>query len=204
MIHSKLSGGEWEADYLCFYCMATSTLNLIHAYTKYLTCTCTKCLPYLLTVKLWACFVHSSWYEIWIWWQDFVRSCLSRRHPLSSELAKLIQYDGNTFLQIEYAESSRDILVTPILKKLTSHHRLSLFDSVLRIHDILVWIRIQIRGSVPLTDRSGSGFGSGFGSGCGSLYFHHWPSRCQQKRNFVKKVFLHITFWMYFYIIFQR
>jgi hypothetical protein len=35
---------------------------------------------------------------------------------------------------------------------------------VLRIHDILVWIRIRIwiRGSMPLTN------GSGFGSGCGS------------------------------------
>jgi hypothetical protein len=40
---------------------------------------------------------------------------------------------------------------------------------VLRIHDILVWIRIRmrIRGSMPLTN------GSGFGSGCGSFYFHH-------------------------------
>ncbi len=34
---------------------------------------------------------------------------------------------------------------------------------VLRIHDILGWIRIRIRGSMPLTN--GSGFGSGFGSG---------------------------------------
>ncbi len=31
--------------------------------------------------------------------------------------------------------------------------------SVLRTHDILVWIRIRIRGSMPLTN--GSGFGSG-------------------------------------------
>ncbi len=28
---------------------------------------------------------------------------------------------------------------------------------VLRIHDILVWIRIWIRGSMPLTNGSGSG-----------------------------------------------
>ncbi len=51
--------------------------------------------------------------------------------------------------------------------------------AVLRIHDILVWIRIRIRGSMPLTSRSG----------CvsGSCYFHHWPSRRQQKTNFVKK-----------------
>ncbi len=32
----------------------------------------------------------------------------------------------------------------------------SVFASVLRIHDILVWIRIRIRGSMPLTN----GFGS--------------------------------------------
>jgi hypothetical protein len=35
--------------------------------------------------------------------------------------------------------------------------------AVLRIRDILVWIRIWIRGSMPLTN----------GSGCGSFYFHH-------------------------------
>ncbi len=35
----------------------------------------------------------------------------------------------------------------------------------MRIHDILGWIRIRIRGSMPLTNGSGSGFGSGFGSG---------------------------------------
>ncbi len=52
--------------------------------------------------------------------------------------------------------------------------------AVLRIHDILVWIRIRIwiRGSMPLT------YGSGFGSG--SFYFHHWSSRCQQKTNLKK------------------
>ncbi len=39
------------------------------------------------------------------------------------------------------------------------------YISVLRIHDILVWIRFRIRGSMPLTN------GSGFGSG--SFCFHH-------------------------------
>ena len=43
--------------------------------------------------------------------------------------------------------------------------------SVLRIHEILIWIRI--RGSMTLT------YGSGCGSG--SCYFHHWPSRRQKK-----------------------
>jgi hypothetical protein len=47
----------------------------------------------------------------------------------------------------------------------------------------LVWIRIQIRGSMPLTN--GSGFGSGFGSG--SCYFRLLPSISQQKTNFYKK-----------------
>ncbi len=66
--------------------------------------------------------------------------------------------------------------------------------AVLRIHDILGWIRI--RGSMPLTN------GSGFGSG--SCYFCHWPSRCQQKTNFLTQFFLLITFRSYIYIIFQR
>ncbi len=49
-----------------------------------------------------------------------------------------------------------------------------LFSPVLRmtLHDIFVWIRI--RGSMPLTNGSWSGFESG------SCYFRHWPSRCQQ------------------------
>ncbi len=51
---------------------------------------------------------------------------------------------------------------------------------VLRIHDILVWI--QIRGSMPLTN----------GSGSGSFYFHHRYWKCQLKNN-CKKFFLHIT-----------
>ncbi len=51
-----------------------------------------------------------------------------------------------------------------------------MFETELRIHDILVWIRI--RGSMPLTNGSGSGFGSG------SCNFRHWPSRCQEKTNF--------------------
>jgi hypothetical protein len=54
------------------------------------------------------------------------------------------------------------------------------FSTELRIHDNLVRIRIRIRGSMPLTD--------GFGFGSGSLSFHHWPSRCQQKKiTFLRK-----------------
>ncbi len=66
---------------------------------------------------------------------------------------------------------------------------------MLRIHDILVWIRI--RRSMPLTNGSGSGFGSR------SCYFCPWPSRQQQKITFYK-FFLLITFWRDIYIIFQR
>jgi hypothetical protein len=57
-----------------------------------------------------------------------------------------------------------------------------------------VWIRIWIwiRGSMPLTNESGS------------CYFRHWPSRCQQKNNFFIKFFLLITFLRYIYVIFQR
>jgi hypothetical protein len=47
---------------------------------------------------------------------------------------------------------------------------MSVSKPVLRIHDILGWIRIC--GSMPLTN------------GSGSCYFHHWPSRCQQKLIF--------------------
>jgi len=47
------------------------------------------------------------------------------------------------------------------------------FSAMFRIHDMLVWIRIRIRGSMPLIN--------GFGSRSGSSYFLHRPSRGQQK-----------------------
>ncbi len=53
-----------------------------------------------------------------------------------------------------------------------------LFETVLRIHEILVLTRIRIRESISLTN------GSGLGSG--SCYFRQWP------------------FWRSIYIIFQR
>ncbi len=40
--------------------------------------------------------------------------------------------------------------------------------------------------------------------GPGSCYYCNWPSRCQQKTNFLTQFFLLITFWSYIYIIFQR
>ncbi len=59
----------------------------------------------------------------------------------------------------------------------------SMKEPVLQIHDILGWIRI--RGSMPLTN------------GSGSCDFRHWPSRCQQKTNFLTQFFLLNTFWRY-------
>ncbi len=66
---------------------------------------------------------------------------------------------------------------------------------VLRIHDILGWIRIRIwiRGSMPLTN----------GTGSGSCYFRHWPSQDANKKLIFLQVFLLITFWRYMYIIFK-
>ncbi len=61
---------------------------------------------------------------------------------------------------------------------------------VLRIHDILLWIRI--RGSMPLTN------GSGSGCGYGSCYFCHWPSRFQQKTKFFYLLLFEGTFTSFF------
>jgi hypothetical protein len=75
--------------------------------------------------------------------------------------------------------------------------------AVFRIHDILVWIRIRIRGSMPLTN--GSGYPDSDPDpdpGSGSCYFSHWPSRCQKKTNFLTQFFLLVTYWRYIYIIF--
>ena len=49
---------------------------------------------------------------------------------------------------------------------------------MLRIQNILVWIRNWIRGSMPLTN----------GSGCEFYYFPHWPPRCHKKTNFLVKI----------------
>ncbi len=74
-----------------------------------------------------------------------------------------------------------------------AHTILAVFvQPVLRIHDILGWIRI--RGSMRLTH----------GSGSGSFYFRHWPARCQQKTHFLTQFFWLMTFSSYIYIIFQR
>ncbi len=61
-----------------------------------------------------------------------------------------------------------------------------ILNPVFRIYDILVWIRI--RGSMLLTN------GSGFGCGSGSCYLLYWPSRGQQKTNFLIKFFCLLLF----------
>ncbi len=48
----------------------------------------------------------------------------------------------------------------PAASKAAPTSWLIVYSSVFRIHVILVWIRIRIRGSMPLTTGSGSGFGS--------------------------------------------
>jgi hypothetical protein len=64
--------------------------------------------------------------------------------------------------------------------------KIYLLGPVLQIHVILGWIRIH--GSMPLTN------------GSGSCYFRHWPSRCQQKTNFLTHFFLLSTFWRYLHL----
>ncbi len=84
---------------------------------------------------------------------------------------------AGTFMQMYQHWFLANFLCTKYTKCINIHY----FLAVLRIHDILVWIRIQfrIRGSMPLTNRSGSG----------SCYFRHWPSRRQQKTNSFYKFF---------------
>jgi hypothetical protein len=59
-----------------------------------------------------------------------------------------------------------------------------IFKPVFRTHDILVWIRIRICRSMPVTNGSGSGF----------CYFRHRPLRCQPKTNFLKQFFCSLLF----------
>jgi hypothetical protein len=58
---------------------------------------------------------------------------------------------------------------------------------VLRIHDILGWIRIRIPGSMPLTNGSGSGFGSG--SWVRILLFSSLTFKVPAKNKFFNTIF---------------
>ncbi len=73
------------------------------------------------------------------------------------------QWISETGLVVDYSRRA------PVHGNGFSVLRCQAWISVLWIHDILVWIRIRICGSMPLTN------------GSGSCYFRHWPSRCQQK-----------------------
>ncbi len=96
------------------------------------------------------------------------------------------------FLQLNNIYWNIQIIFRHITTSCIENFPVFTLQVVLRIHDILGWI--QIRGSMPLTN----------GSGSGTCYFRHWPSRCQQKTNFLTQFFLLITFRRYIYIIFQR
>ncbi len=126
----------------------------------------------------------------------------SKRHPIpdpGSGSATLHLWLTIVILRGFFCLSGNTIFVPRISCSLLLHVLqicLNVFFSVLGIHDILRWIRIRIRGSMPLTNGSGFGFGS--------CYFRHWPSRCQQKTNFLTQFFLLITFLSYIYIIIHR
>ncbi len=72
--------------------------------------------------------------------------------------------------RLDCTEFSRFIFLSVYYAKL-AYFLLDYNQPVFLIHDILVWIRI--RGSMPLTNGSGSGFGSE------SCCFRHWPLGCQ-------------------------
>ena len=60
---------------------------------------------------------------------------------------------------------------------------------VFRIHYILRWIRIRIRGSMPLTNGSGSGFGSRSGSWIRILLFSSLTFKMPAKNKFFNTIF---------------
>ncbi len=81
-----------------------------------------------------------------------------------------------------------------LIQLLLQLHQVHKFQSVLRIHGILVWIRI--RGYMPLTN--------GAGSGSKSCNFRQ-NLQGANKIKFKQKFFLLLTtFLRYIYIIFQR
>jgi hypothetical protein len=61
--------------------------------------------------------------------------------------------------------------------------------AVLRIHDILGWIRIRILGSMPLSNGSGSGFGSGSGSWIRILLVSSLTFKMPAKNKFFNTIF---------------
>jgi hypothetical protein len=76
-------------------------------------------------------------------------------------------------ISLLYHDGSNELTLVPQFE-LWNH----IFKPVLWIHDILVWIQIRIRGSMPLT------YGSSFIIDC---------QDANKKLIFCSKVFLHIT-----------
>jgi hypothetical protein len=74
----------------------------------------------------------------------------------------------------------------------------SVYIAMLRIHDISMWILIQIRGSRSLTN------GSGAGSWIRILLFSSLTFKMLNRKLIYKKVILLLTFGRYICIIFQR
>jgi hypothetical protein len=83
----------------------------------------------------------------------FMRTGFVTWHSLSS-----LQDHGYTENPMEREDVEESVKVESV--KGTCH--LEGWEPVLRIHDILVWIRIRIRGSMPLTNESGCGSGSSY------------------------------------------
>ncbi len=104
---------------------------------------------------------------------------LSRLHRRLIEFIEARSKSGrsrvrrSSYFRINWERSARARPRFPFSMRLVmnwvsfSSSTLSWRQAVFWIHYILVWIRIRIRGSMPLTTGSGSGFGS--------YYFRHWP-----------------------------
>jgi hypothetical protein len=77
-----------------------------------------------------------------------------------------VQHIDN-FIKMCYVFGSGSPVACPDMTKCDRYRYLHGLKAVLRIHDILVGIRIRNHGSMPLTN------GSGLRSGYGSCYFRH-------------------------------
>ncbi len=90
-----------------------------------------------------------------------------------------------------YGRHNPQTQITSLAKllKLWVHLHIVYFTPVLRIHDILVWIRIRIwiRGSMPLTNGSGCGSGSCY-------FFVIILSDANKKQYFLNKFFCLLLF----------